>query len=192
MAPSPFDYREAGASAKPEEMIAYTQWKKGMIKSPQPKLPHPKTEVVQVETMSAKPKEQGSLAPSSPSKSPKGGKGLGKGGKKSGNQKDKKNERNEQQQRSSITVHDLTQMFSQALQSLDRPAGNVGGRTNRLCTSICWRCNKRGHLMRNCRQPEGKVMCILAEYQACPLGGTHACECGQWHWAPEDDINPVN
>ena len=57
----------------------------------------------------------------------------------------------------------------------------------RTCNSICFRCHKKGHFARDCKQPApGGVMCVVGGTFDCSEGGVHACECGQCHWSTVD------
>ena len=59
----------------------------------------------------------------------------------------------------------------------------MGRGGQRPCTSICYRCNKKGHIARNCSKPAPNgVMCITGYDTLCTKGGSHACECGSCHW----------
>ena len=179
MAPSPIDYREAGANANPEDMIAFTKRQRGERKALAPQ----KAKMAQLEVVNsdASRKRSGDSKPLPQPPSPTGsqrGKGRGKGG-------NKKKKDNQEPSNKFVTVAELNQLFNQTLtnffrkedQSVPRAAVN-----RRPCNSVCWRCGRKGHLIKNCRQPPNRVMCLVEANRACDQGGTHACECGECHW----------
>ena len=211
VAPCSMDWKLKGASATQEDMVAYLKWQRtrgcraNRDGSPVPSysVEPSLVGVVHQPPVPTSPKKWSDKSQPAPAVQVQKDNSNNENKKGNSKKKKKKNQNNQNNQsdgvKPSFTVEDLTKtlqtVMSDFMTTMRRDLQSGGRDGNRPCNSTCWRCNKKGHISRNCPNPVANgVMCVTGYDLVCSGsgGGSHSCQCGTCHWttqAPADKGN---